>query len=252
MRPSNALGADVTVSLKPTLQYFDTPPTAPVGDQPGPALTTGTAGVEIAAMGSKWLGDLQQKHIGYTGTALALLVAERFMDTATIVKAVNPLTLATACKVRLVDRPGEVSEALTRLVARVTPYLPIKWAGRDDEHQRQRHLLRLVQYTAEWAAFEAFSEPMEQTVAGLYAEQRRRASLNRYAAHRQRKKAQIAQEITDEMLMREPCSLCGADIGEPCGPVKRLRHSIRAERGPRMKAYLASVRADKAAQGSKP
>lgn len=238
--------------FKPTLQYLDTAPKAPVGDQPGPALTAETAPAEIAALGAQFLSALQQKHIGYTGTALAVLVADRFMDTATIVKAVNPLTLTTACQVKLVNEAGEVSEALARLVTRITPYLPVKWTDRDDELRRQRHLLRVVQYAAEWAAFDAFPEPMEQTVAGLYAEQRRRASLSRYAAHRQRKKAQLAQEITDEMLMREPCSLCGADIGEPCGPVKRLRHSIRAERGPRMKAYLASVRADKAAQGSKP
>ena len=130
-------------------------------------------------------------------------------------------------------------------------YLPVRWAGRDDARHK-KHLLRLVQYAAECVVFDAFPETMDKTVASLFAEQRRRASSNRYVLHRQRKKAKLAQEITDEMLMREPCEVCGADIGEPCGPVKRLRHNMRAERGPRMKAYMASVRAAQAAQGSKP
>jgi hypothetical protein len=238
------------VPFKPTLQYLDTAPPAPVGDQSLPALTAESAGAEIAALGAQFLGDVQQKHIGYTGTALALLVADRFMDTATIVKTISPDTLVTAAQVKLVTGPEEVSDALSRLAERVTPYLPVKLMGQDDE-QRQRRVLRLVQYAAELAAFDAFPEPMEQTVGSLYAEQRRRSSLGRYAAHRQRKKAKLASEITDEMLMREPCEVCGADIGEPCGPVKRLRHNMRAERGPRMKAYMASVRAAQAAQGSK-
>lgn len=250
---------DKTVANR-MLQYCAATTQAPTDDQPEPVLDVGEMAKAIADLGAKYVGDVRNKHRGFTRSVLGLIVAERFVSTAALVSAITPSVVAEAADVMYRDTDAllkveEAAAALERLAERVAPYLPVKWVGGEQGDLYRKHLTRLIVYAAERAALNVFEQPLEATTTSLFVNQRRRASLARFTAYRERNKQKITERrksrfdaITDEMLMAYPCSECGAGVGEPCGPSRRRRgkqHTMRAVKGPRMKACIEAARAGK-------
>lgn len=257
---------DKTVATRTRmLQYCAETTQVPTNDQPEPVRDAGEMAKAIADLGAKYVGDVRNKHRSFTRSVLGLIVAERFVSTAALVSVITPSLIAEAADVMYRDinavlQIEEAAAALERLSGRVMPFLPVKvkWLG-DHGDLYRKHLTRLIVYAAERAALNLFEQPIEATTTLLFVNQRRRASLARFTSYRERHKSKIVSyrerrksrfdAITDEMLMAYPCSECGAGVGEPCGPSRRRRgkqHTMRAVKGPRMKACIEAARAGKA------
>lgn len=251
---------DKTVTTR-MLQYDPATTQAPTDDQPEPVLDVGEMAKAIADLGTKYVGDVRNKHRGFTRSVLGLIVAERFVSTAALVSVITPGLIAEAARVMYRDinavlQVEEAAAALERLAGRVMPHLPVKvrWLGEQGDLY-QKHITRLIVYAAERAALNVLEQPIEATTTSLFVNQRRRASLARFTAYRERNKQKIIERrksrfdaITNEMLMAYPCSECGAGVGEPCGPSRRRRgkqHIMRSVKGPRMKACIEAARAGK-------